>query len=106
MGLEVQPYNYTFSLLPWNCKRSILTFKMLGWLGLSVHLGNQLGRQVHKALGELRKLSLQDYKEKKQTAPQKPVAPFPSLDSLGEGRVSTVLAPTGPAASLGVFSGC
>lgn len=49
MGLEVQPYNYTFSLLPWNCKRSILTFKTLGWLGLGVHLGNQSGRQVHKA---------------------------------------------------------
>lgn len=59
MGLEGQPYNYTFSLLPWNGKRPILTFKMLG---LSVHLGNQLGSQVHKAWGNFESFP-KDYKE-------------------------------------------
>lgn len=43
MGPGVQPYNYTFSLWPANCKPSILTFKVWESPEFRRHLGNQAG---------------------------------------------------------------
>lgn len=61
---------------------------MLGWLGLSVHLGHQLLGQVHKACGGTPKAVP---KTTKKRAPQKPSVPFPSFSGAqggGRGRGS------------------
>lgn len=85
MGLGVQPYNYTFSLWPSNCKPSILTFKVWdrwgsgstpwpsGRSGPTRHLSRAAGLE----LSALR----QDYKEKSRFHP----LGSPALPFLGHG---------------------
>lgn len=50
MGPGVQPYHYTFSLLPWDSKPSIQTFQTLGWRGLGVCIPRHRGRSGPKTL--------------------------------------------------------